>query len=492
MDTSCFHKDDHSRRRFLSRLGDGFGTAALMTMLGHDSAAASQGATDDSSRLQGFGSSFHHRPTASRVIQIFCPGGMSHVDTWDYRPELERVHGQSFDAELGKQTFAGIAGTYAKSFWRFRQHGECDRWLSDLFPLMSRHVDDMAFIYSMQNKSALHGPAMFMMNSGFIRPGFPSMGSWVTYGLGCDTDNLPSFVVLPDVRGLPPGGAGNWSAGFLPATHQGTIIETAIDKPPIANLFPPNTRRNFDETGRDFLRFLNRQHADERPLDSLLEARIASYELAAKLQLSAPEAVDLTRETESSHKLYAITDEDIGPFGRQCLLARRFVERGVRFVQIFCGAENTSSKKIRPNWDSHEDIVRDHGYWGRILDTGVNALLSDLKRRGLLDSTLVFCTTEFGRQPFMQGKQKGRDHNPGVFTSWLAGGGIKGGTSYGTSDDVGFKASENPTYSYDLHATALHLLGVDHERLTYYQNGIQRRLTDVHGHVIRDIIEKHA
>ena len=471
-----------NRRQFLSRLGDGFGAAAAAAMMGREGAfGADQSNIPD--RI-----SCHHPATASSVIEIFCPGGLSHVDTWDYRPELEKVHGTSFDAELGKQTFAGIAGTYARSFWRFRQHGHCGRWLSELFPLMTQHVDEMAFIHSMQNKSALHGPAMFMMNSGFIRPGFPSMGSWATYGLGCETDNLPSFVVLPDVRGLPPGGSVNWSAGFLPAVHQGTIIETDAGKPPIANLFPPAEHEAADGTGRDFLQLLNRQHADDRPGDSILEARIASYELAAQLQLSAPDAVDLSRETETMHRLYAITDEDIGPFGRQCLLARRLVERGVRFVQIFCGAENTSSKKIRPNWDSHEDIVRDHGYWGRILDTGVHALLTDLKSRGLLESTLVFCTSEFGRQPFMQGSQKGRDHNPGVFTAWLAGGGVQGGTSYGSSDELGFKAAENPAYSYDLHATALHLLGIDHEQLTFYHNGIPRRLTDVHGHVIKEII----
>jgi hypothetical protein len=237
-----------------------------------------------------------------------------------------------------------------------------------------------------------------------------------------------------------------------------------------------------------FLQSLNRQHAAEHPRDSILEARIAGYELAAKLQLSAPEAVDLSRETEQTNRDYAIDDEDIGPFGRQCILARRLVERGVRFVQIFCGAENTSSKKIRPNWDSHEDIVRDHGYWGRILDTGASALLADLKQRGLLESTLVICTSEFGRQPFMQGKQKGRDHNPGAFTAWMAGGGIQGGTSYGSSDELGFQAAENPTYSYDLHATALHLLGIDHEKLSVYHDGIARRLTDVHGHVIHELI----
>ncbi|MEZ6041840.1 MAG: DUF1501 domain-containing protein [Planctomycetaceae bacterium] len=480
-----------SRRSFLQGLGDGLGTVALATMLAESSTArekSSQNDRGERSYTAGSMDRRHHSASASSVIQIFCPGGMSHVDTWDYRPELHRAHGMPFDAELGKQTFAGVAGTYAGSFWRFRQHGECGRWISSLFPRMAKHVDEMAFIYSMQNKSALHGPAMFMMNSGFIRPGFPSMGSWVTYGLGCETQNLPAFVVLPDVRGLPPGGVVNWNAGFLPAVHQGTVIETAADKAPIANLFAPDGYLNSSDKSRQFLRLLNDRHASQRIGDTLLDARIASYELSAKLQLSAPEAVDLTTESQSTHALYELQDEDAGPFGRQCLLARRFVERGVRFVQIFCGAENTSKKKIRPNWDSHEDIVRDHGYWGRILDAGVHALLTDLKSRGLLDSTLVMCTTEFGRQPFMQGRQKGRDHNPGVFTSWLAGGGIRGGSSYGSSDDMGWKAAENPCYSYDLHATALHLLGIDHEQLTWYQNGIPRRLTDVHGHVIKDII----
>ena len=473
-----------SRRQLLRQLGDGFGTCALLAMLQADSLRAGD--------VQGRAALPHHSPKARAVIQIFCPGGLSHVDTWDYRPELERLHGESFDAELGKQTFAGVAGAYAKSFWRFRQHGQCGRWMSDLFPKLASHVDDMAMIHSMQNKSALHGPAMFMMNSGYIRPGFPSMGSWVTYGLGSENENLPSYVVLPDMRGLPPGGVLNWNAGFLPAIHQGTVLETAPEKPPIANLFPLGGRGQTDmqleKDGLAFLQSLNQQHASTHAGDSILEARISSYELAARLQLSAPEAVDLSQESEATHRVYAMDDQDVGPFGRQCLLARRMVERGVRFVQIFCGAENTSSKKIRPNWDSHEDIVRDHGYWGRILDTGASALLADLKQRGLLESTLVICTSEFGRQPFMQGKQKGRDHNPGAFTCWLAGGGIRGGTSYGSSDAVGFKAELNPTYSYDLHATALHLLGIDHQRLSVYHDGLQRRLTDVHGKVLFDLI----
>jgi hypothetical protein len=466
-----------SRRDFLASLGDGFGAVALAVLL------------NEQSRTSAAEKKTHHAAKATSVIQIFCPGGLSHVDTWDYRPELEKADGKPFDAELGKQTFAGIAGNYAKSFWKFRQHGKSGLWLSDLFPKLSKQIDEIAFVYSMQNKSALHGPAMFMMNSGFIRPGFPSMGAWVTYGLGSLNDNLPSFVVLPDVRGLPPGGIINWGAGFLPALHQGTVLETASGKEPIANLFPaiPIDPKS-EQASRDFLQMLNRSHAEVRGKESLLEARIANYELAAKLQLHAPEAVDLAREPKTIHELYQTEDEDIGPFARQCLLARRLVERKVRFIQIFCGAENTSSKKIRPNWDSHEDIVRDHGYWGRILDSGASALISDLKRVGLLDSTLIICTTEFGRQPFMQGKQKGRDHNPGVFTSWLAGGGIKGGVGYGSSDPFGFQAAEKPSYSYDLHATALHLLGLDHEKLTFYHNGIQRRLTDVHGHVIRELL----
>lgn len=462
---------EQSRRDFLRLTGGGFGSMALASI------------------LHAEGGKTHHPAKAKTVIQIFCPGGMSQVDTFDYRPELEKADGKPFDSELGKQTFAGYAGNYGKSFWKFKQHGQSGRWMSDLFPKLSKHVDDMAFIYSMQNKSALHGPAMFMMNSGFIRPGFPSMGSWVTYGLGSMNENLPAFVVLPDVRGLPPGGVLNWGAGFLPAVYQGTTLETNAEKPPISDLFPPGkVSKEAEQDGRDFLRMLNRRHAESHPGDSLLEARISNYELAAKLQLSAPEAVDVSKETKSTHEMYQLADPDIGPFGRQCLLARRLAERKVRFIQIFCGSENTSSKKIRPNWDSHEDIVRDHGYWGRVLDTGASALLTDLKRVGLLDSTLVICTTEFGRQPFMQGKNKGRDHNPGVFTSWLAGGGIKGGVGYGSSDPVGFKAADKPCYSYDLHATALHLLGLDHEKLSYYQNGIARRLTDVHGHVIRELV----
>ena len=470
-----------TRRDFLWQLGGGLGGVALAAMMNDAQAATNPLAPKRT----------HHAAKAKAVIQIFCPGGLSHVDSWDYKPELAQRQGKPFDADGKLQFFASKPGNCQGSYWPFRQHGQCGRWMSDLFPKLAERVDDIAFIRSMQSKSALHGPAMFMANSGFILPGFPSMGAWVTYGLGSESDELPAFVVLPDPRGLPPGGVINWGAGFLPAIYQGTTLQTDANKPPIADLFPPkefsNLRGDAEQASSDFLQTLNRTHAAARAGNSELDARIAAYELAARLQLSAPEATDLRGESDATCRLYAIEHEDTGPFGRQCLLARRLVERGVRFVQIYCGAENTTAKKIRPNWDSHEDLMRDHGYWGTVLDTGAAALLADLKSRGLLDSTLVICTTEFGRQPASQGG-KGRDHNPGAFTAWMAGGGTKGGSAFGETDELGFKAAVDPVYCYDLHATALNLLGLDHEKLTFYNNGIQRRLTDVHGHVIRPIL----
>ena len=463
-----------NRRDFLQAAGGGLGGLALSTML-----------------MEGGLASTHHPARARRVIQIFCPGGLSHLDTFDYKPELQRRAGQPFDPDGTLQFFASKPGNCQPSHWPFQQHGESGLWMSDLFPKLSTCVDDMAFIYSMQSKTALHGPACFMMNTGFTLPGFPSMGAWVTYGLGSEAENLPAFVVLPDPRGLPPGGIINWGAGFLPAVHQATTFNTSAGTQPIADLFPPEEYANAssDRAGLDFLQQLNRLHHEERPANNELEARIHAYEMAARLQVSAPEVTDLSGESQAIHELYNIEHPEIGPFGRQCLQARRLAERGVRFVQLYCGAENTTAKKIRPNWDSHEDLVRDHGYWGAVLDAGASALLKDLKSRGMLDDTLVICTTEFGRQPGAQGKEgKGRDHNAGAFTAWMAGGGIRGGVGYGATDDLGFAAVEHPSYCYDLHATALQLLGLDHTRLTYYHNGIQRRLTDVHGHVIEEIL----
>lgn len=464
-----------SRRQFLETAAGGIGGLALTTLLAR-------------------GAQPHHAASASRVIQIFCPGGMSQVDTFDHKPELIRRAGKPFDPDGKLQFFASKPGNCQPGWWPFRQHGECGRWMSDLFPKLATHVDDIAFIHSMQSKTALHGPGCFMMNTGQTLPGFPSMGAWVTYGLGSESENLPAFVVLPDPRGLPPGGPINWGAGFLPAVHQATTLDGSNTEQPIADLFPP---KNFSGTGRAedrrtlaFLQKLNASHRDARKANTELDARIAAYEMAARLQLSAPEVTDLHGETELTRRLYALDDPEIGPFGRQCLLARRLAERGVRFIQIYCGAENTTAKKIRPNWDSHEDLVRDHGYWGAVLDTGASALLADLKSRGMLDSTLVICTTEFGRQPAAQGTGgKGRDHNVGAFTAWMAGGGIRGGAAYGSTDDLGFQAVENAVHSYELHATALHLLGIDHEKLTFYHNGLQQRLTGLEGHgVIHDIL----
>lgn len=464
-----------SRRDFLQSTGGGLGGLALASLL-----------TD------GCHATPNHVPKAKRVIQIFCPGGMSHVDTFDYKPELQKRAGKPFDPEGKLQFFASKPGKCQPSYWKFRQHGECGRWVSDLFPKLASCVDDMAFIYSMQSKTALHGPGCFMMNTGQAMPGFPSMGAWVTYGLGSVNDDLPAFVVLPDPRGLPPGGIINWGAGFLPAVYQATTLDTGNRKQPIADLFPPKHIKaatpQADRAGMAFLKQLNQIHREPRAGNSELDARIKAYEMAARLQLSAPEATELRGESETTKTRYGIEHAELGPFGRQCLLARRLVERDVRFVQIYCGAENTTAKKIRPNWDSHENVIRDHGYWGAVLDNGASALLKDLKARGMLDDTLVICTTEFGRQPGAQGG-KGRDHNAGAFTTWMAGGGIKPGVSYGATDDLGFKSVENIVHSYELHATALHLLGLNHERLTWYYNGLEQRLTGFEGKgVLRELL----
>ena len=346
----------------------------------------------------------------------------------------------------------------------------------------------MAFIHSMVSKSNVHGPATFMQNTGFVLPGFPSMGAWVGYGLGSMTDNLPTFVVLPDARGFPPNGPANWSAGFLPATHQGTLIRPGRQEPDRRSVSAGRTRNSSRPIAKPqdwhCSSELNADHLHDRAGDSRLDARIASYELAAQLQLSAPEVLDISGETEATRRLYGLDQKITEDFGRNCLVARRLLERGVRFVQVWSGADNGFPRR---NWDSHEDLARDHGEMGTSMDRPAAALIKDLKHRGMLDDTIVIWTTEFGRMPCSQGS-KGRDHNPFAFTSWLAGGGINGGASYGASDQWSYKAVENPTYCYDLHATVLHLLGIDHEKLTFRHNGIDRRLTDVHGHVIQELL----
>jgi hypothetical protein len=468
------------RRQFLWQAGGGLGGIALSWLLGSDGLlAAAKGRPE-------LGGGLHHRARAKRVVQLFMSGAASQVDTFDYKPELIKRHGRKFDPGGKVELFQSVPGDCMKSPWSWKQHGNCGKYVSSLVPHLASCVDDIAFIHSMVSKSNVHGPATFMQNTGFVLPGFPSMGARVSYGLGSLNDNLPAFVVLPDARGYAPNGPANWGAGFLPAAHQGTMLRPG-SRNPIYDLFPPeNTAipRAADADGLRLLRQLNERHRQTRPGDTRLEARIASYELAARLQLSAPEVLDLSGETQATKRFYGLDSAVTQDFGRNCLIARRLLERGVRFVQLYSGADNGFPRR---NWDSHEDIARDHGDMAASMDRPAAALLTDLKRRGLLEDTVVMWTTEFGRMPCSQGG-KGRDHNPFAFTVWLAGGGIKGGVSYGASDEWSYKAIDKVAYCYDVHATVLHLLGIDHERLTFRHNGIDRRLTDVHGHVIHDIL----
>jgi len=466
------------RRQFLTESAGGLGGIALACLLAEEDAQAD--------RVRGVIGGLHHPARAQRVVQLFMSGAASQADTFDYKPELIKRAGQPFDPGGKVELFQSKPGVVMPSPWAWKQHGASGRWVSDLLPNVAGCVDDMAFVYAMQSKSNVHGPATFMQNTGFVLPGFPSMGAWISYGLGSLTQNLPAYVVLPDLRGYPPNGPANWGSGFLPATHQGTMVRPGSANP-IFDLYPPASAHLDAATEQDGLALLdrlNRAHAAGRPGDSRLDARIRSYELAARLQTSAPEVLDLTGESEATKRLYGLDAPITEDFGRRCLIARRLLERGVRFVQVWSGADNGFPRR---NWDSHEDLARDHGAMGASMDRPAAALLKDLKARGMLDDTVVMWTTEFGRMPCSHGG-KGRDHNPDAFTTWLAGGGIHGGTSYGASDVWSYRAAENPTYCYDIHATVLHLLGIDHKRLTFRHNGIDRRLTDVHGEVIRPLV----
>ncbi len=371
-----------------------------------------------------------------------------------------------------------------KSPFEFKQHGQCGRWVSSVFPHLAGCVDELAFLMSMSSKTNVHGPASYMQNTGFIVPGFPCMGAWLSYGLGSLTENLPTFVVIPDARGLPYNNQGNFSAGFLPVRHQGTIIRPNLPSP-IADLFPPKSApfitADSERDGQALLAEANRDYGQHWQGDSRLEARIASYELAARMQLSAPAALDLSQETAATRKLYGLDQKPTEAFGRNCLIARRLLERGVRFVQVWSGAAGATD-----NWDNHGNIKSQLPPMALATDQPCAALVKDLKARGLFEDTLIVWTTEFGRMPFSQGSA-GRDHNAGTFVSWLAGAGIKRGVAYGQSDEWAWK-SRQPTWCYDLHATILHLLGIDHKRLTFRFNGANRRLTDVHGHVIHEVL----
>lgn len=475
------------RREFLWRSGGGLGGIALAWLLGRNGLLADGTSPALGKGLGELNGGLHHRARAKRVVQLFMSGAASQCDTFDYKPRLIADAGKPFDVGEKVELFQSEPGSFMKSPWGWKPYGQCGKWISDLVPHIGSCADDLAFIHSMVSKSNVHGPATFMQATGFVLPGFPSMGAWVSYGLGSLSENLPTFVVLPDVRGFAPNGPANWGSAFLPAQHQGTMIRVGQPNP-IYDLFPPASAKFVtpasEREGADLLKALNRGHAAARAGDSRLDARIASYEMAAKLQVSAPEVLDLAGESDATKQLYGLDQTITEDMGRRCLVARRLLERGVRFVQIWSGADNGFPRR---NWDNHENIARDHGEMGKGMDQPVAALLKDLKARGLLDDTVVLWTTEFGRMPCSQGSE-GRDHNPFTFTNWLAGGGVQGGVSYGASDDWSYKVADKPTYCYDVHATILHLLGIDHTRLTFRHNGIDRRLTDVHGEVIRPLL----
>ncbi len=462
-----------TRREWLGGFVTGLQGLALASLL--PDAASAQGART------------HFEPKAKRVLQIFCPGAASHIDLWDHKPELQRRSGQPAPAAMDAVTFQGKNGALMGSPWDFKPCGQSGKMLTEMLPEIGKLADEIAFVHSMQSKTNTHGPACVLMNTGFSLEGFPSAGSWASYALGSANSNLPAYVAIPDIRGIPPAGPANWGAGFLPAEHQAIVFNA---QEPIRNLDrPAEIPAQRDEATRDFLGFLNRRHAERHPGDEDLRARIASYELAARMQMSAPEVTDLSRETKATRALYGADSPDRlkAEYARNCLLARRLLERGVRFVSLFC-ASRASGVDGLLNWDAHKTLKADYERHCPILDQPTAALLRDLRSRGLLDDTLVVWVTEFGRMPTHQQGTVGRDHNPNAYTVWFSGAGIRGGVSYGATDELGSAAVENVSTVHDFHATMLHLLGLDHEKLTWYHNGINRRLTDVHGHVIREVL----
>jgi len=469
-----------NRRHFLSNSAGGLGGVALAWLLNREQGLADPTGAAGAARLPQFA------PRAKRVVQVFCCGGVSHLDTFDYKPELERMHGKSMEGKGENLGFFGQPGKLMKSVYEFRQHGNSGAWVSSLFPHLAGCVDDLCFIHSMYAKSNNHTPATFQMNSGFTLNGFPCMGAWLSYGLGTENENLPAFVVLPDPRGLPAGGSINWTSGFLPANHQGVPFRTTSREPVVDLQTPPSITALNRSADMRLLDSMNRDFAESHPGDQAFAARLRSYELAARMQSSIPEATDLEGESAATRMRYGLGNDSNRGFARNCLMARRLLERGVRFVQIINGGAFGSP---RINWDGHENLKENHDTQAATMDQPVAALIQDLKQRGLLEDTLFVWSTEFGRSPATQGiDSPGRDHHPTAFTCFLAGAGVKPGYRYGASDELGYFVGENKVTIPDFHATILHLLGLDHQKLTFYHNGINRRLTDVHGEVIQSIL----
>ena len=428
----------------------------------------------------------HHVAQAKQVLVIYCPGAVSHVDTFDYKPMLEKYHGQK-PPGIPAVTFEGPTGNIAKPFWKFRPRGKSGKMVSDLLPHLGQHVDDFCFFHALHTQTSAHPQGENFFNTGFTMEGFPSFGSWVTYALGSANSELPSFVAINDPRGMARSGKNNFGNGFLPASFQGTDFNA---KNPPANLSRPDAfSAAQDRHAVDLLNRMNAKHLELFPGDADLAARIASYELAGRMQTSVPDVMDLANEPASIRKEYGLdTGSDLKrEYGKNCILARRLIEKGVRVVQLFNGSDPAGGNGIT-NWDSHSKIAETHGMQAEIMDQPTAALFNDLKRRGLLDHTLVVWCTEFGRMPFLQANGTGRDHNPDAFTCFLAGAGVKKGFSYGESDEFGFKSVVDKTSVYDFNATLLHLMGLDHERLSYYHNGLERRLTNVHGHVVKAVL----
>lgn len=470
------------RREFLWQTGAGFGAVALSTLLADDFFATRlHGATAASSAT---GKQPHFAPQAKSVIFLFMYGGPSHIDTFDYKPGMVGMDGKTVEVKTFGRGGHRNQGRIVEPRWKFKQYGECGKWVSDLFPHVAECVDDIAFLHSMTADSPIHGSAMLMMNSGKILSGSPALGSWVNYGLGTVNQNLPGFVVMLDPSGGPISGAKNWSSGYMPATYQGTVLRS--QGTPILDLqAPAGVSRSEQRELLDTLANINQRHLAAHHHDSELAARMASYELAFNMQQHAPEAVDLSDEDSATLELYGVHQPQTEDFGRRCLIARRLVERGVRCVQLYSGGAHNDD-----NWDAHGDLEKNHNLHAGATDQPVAALLKDLKRRGLLDSTLVVWGGEFGRQPTAEyAEGSGRDHNAYGFTMWLAGGGIRGGISVGTTDELGSAAVERPLHVKHLHATMLHQLGLDPNRLSYFYSGLDQKLVGVeHIDPIQEII----
>ena len=472
-----------TRRRFLGQMTTGMTGVALAQLFGDEFLPRLLAGGGAAGALR----QPHFAPKAKQVLQIFCPGAASHMDLWDYKPMLEKFDGTPLPGGEAETSFQGKNGNLMKSPWPFAAAGKSGKMISSMLPHMARHVDEMAFIHSMTSRTNTHGPGCINMNTCFTREGFPSAGAWVNYALGSLNQNLPTYVAVQDIRGEPPNGKANWSNGFLSAQYQAVAMAA---QQPLRNLVrPASINAEQEQATRDFLKAINDEHAAAHPGNDELRARMASYELAAKMQLAAPEVSDLSREPKHVHDLYGTNDPNKlkAAYARNCLLTRRFLEQGIRYVSLYC-ASRASAVDGLLNWDAHKTLKADYERHCPIFDQPTAALLTDLKQRGMLSDVLVVWCTEFGRMPTHQEGTSGRDHNPDAFTTWMMGAGIKGGVSFGETDDFGRRSVVDVATVYDFYATMLHLLGLDHEKLTYYHNGAARRLTDVHGHVLKSIL----